>query len=718
MHKNMNSMNKVGKWLIIGSIVGTLIAACGGGGSSTPAASGNNTGGTSTSVSGVAASGAPIVGQVVAIDANGKTFAATTSASGAYTVNVAGGTAPFILTVVGMSGGKAVTLNSVATAVGQTVNITPLTDLIVSTAAGQPGGAALANLCASNVAADQVKCKAALTAATTGTNLSAAVAAVTKMIAPLNTAGIDPLNGAFTANGTGMDGVLDAILVTPAAGQGAMATVTLIAVPTQQLGTVTMPAAAGGVATPVTVVPPTSAITATTTAATALSEIQVCLASLSALYPTNMTTPPTVAQVTPFIDPTFMAGGAGSTQNQTWFINNVMTVLASAGGIAQPGLTITSSGLAAFDFTPQLTTALAQGMTTASPVSATAAWVRLQVPGNNSMNWKMVKGAAYTGCAGGWRVAGDSHVGNHMDARVSKWMFTQPTITYTYKRELPLHVQTASAVAEGIGSIVVSGPGLAVYSGNATTPFGATTPITLVVPPVPVAPAVQLTALGIQGQMSTNGTNTSYPTGSFYFNAEAIQSCQDLGLIVAPQTLPVAGTPCYDETAVAPGAVFTWTAWSSAATPAVLYAYSYQVDAVPLSLAFAQANDKDLFVQNITPTPATVAALNTAATAIGVGAPIDNIIKFNYTMSAVYGGTVNNCNVGLVDSTGTTVLMAEQNAMGQQTSCTFVSAGLNSGNLNKPATAFVGTATTGWTSNMSVSANVLGNQIGSGIPYL
>ncbi len=700
------------------------VAACGSGGSSTPAASGNNTGGTptpaasSTLVSGVAASGAPIVGQVVAIDANGKTFAATTSAAGAYTVNVAGGTAPFILTVVGMSGGKAVTLNSVATAVGQTVNITPLTDLIVSTAAGQPGGAALATLCASTAAADQVKCKAALTAATTGTHLSAAVTAVTKMIAPLNTAGTDPLNGAFTANGTGMDGVLDAILVTPATGQGAMATVTLIAVPTQQLGTVTMPAAAGGVATPVIVVPPASAITAATTGATALSEINACLASLSALYPANMTTPPTVAQVTPFIDPTFMLGGAGSTQNQAWFINNKMTVLASAGGVAQPGLTITSSGLAAFDFTPQTTTALAQGMTAVSPVSSTAAWVRLQVLGNNAMNWKMVKGAAYAGCAGGWRLAGDSHVGNHMDARVSKWANSPLAISYT--RQLPLHVETAKAIAEGIGSIVVSGPGLAVYSGNTATPVGAATPITLVVPPVPAAPVgttpVQLTALGIQGQMSTNGTNTSYPAGSFYFNAEAIQSCQDLGLIVTPQALPVAGTPCYDETAVAPGAVFTWTAMNSAAT--VLYAYSYQVYAVPLSLAFAQANDKDLFVQNITPTPATVAALNTAAAAIAVGANIDSIIKFNYTMSAVYGGTVSNCNIGLVDSTATTVLMAEQNAMGQQTSCTFVTAGLNSGSLVKPATAFVGTATNGWTSNMSVSANVLGNQIASGIPYL
>lgn len=726
MDKNWSHLKKGGKLLAASLAMSALFAGCGGGGSnpSNNNNPGNNNNPSGSSISGTAATGAPIVGQVVAIDANGMKFSATSDAQGAYTVNVAGGTAPFILTVVGTSGGKVVNLTSVATASSQTVNITPLTDLIVSAAAGQPGGATLVNLCASTAAADQTKCKAALTTAATPANLNAAVTAVTNMVAPLNTAGTNPLNGTFTANGTGMDKVLDSILVTPAAAQGAMATVTLIAVPTQQLGTVTMPATAGTAATAAVVAPPQTAITAANTGTTALSEINACLASLSALYPANMTTPPTAAQVTPFIDPTFMLGGPGNPANQAWFITKLST-LASAGGIAQPGFTVAAAGLGAFDFTPQTTAALAQSMTSKSPIltdaqgNPTAVWVRMGASAGNTMNWKMVKGAAYTGCAGGWKVAGESHINMHMDARVSKWKFTQPTVTYTYKRELPLHVGTAEAIAEGIGSIVVSGPGLSVYSGNTAAPVGTATPVTLVVPPAPPAPAAQLTSLGIKGQMSTNGTNASYPAGSFYGNAEAIQSCQDLASIIASATqiAPQAGTPCYDETAIAPGAVFTWTAWSNAATPAVLYAYSYQVHAVPLSMAFAQANDKDLFVQNLTPTPATVAALNTATAGIATGANIDNIITFNYAMSTVYAAKVTNCNIGLVDSTGVNVLMAEQSAMGQQSTCTFATSGLNSGSLAKPA-ALASTAANGVTGYMGVTVKVLGNQVSVGMPYL
>ena len=233
------------------------IAACGGGGSST-STGGGNTGGTTSTLSGTAATGAPIVsGNVVAIDSStpAKTFTTTTSSLGAYTVNVTGGTAPFLLTVTGTVGGQPVTLSSVATALNQTVNITPLTDLIVSTAAGTPGGNALVSLCTPPV---QTGCSAALAAATTGTNLSAAVTAVIAMVTPLSASISNPLTTAFVADGTGMDAVLDQILVTPASSQGATATVTLVSIPTQQLGTVTMPATAGGAATPTPVTPPTS----------------------------------------------------------------------------------------------------------------------------------------------------------------------------------------------------------------------------------------------------------------------------------------------------------------------------------------------------------------------------------------------------------------------------------------------------------------------------
>jgi streptogramin lyase len=163
-----------------------------------------------------------------------------------------------MLTVTGTAGGVSTTLNSIATAIGQTVNITPLTDLIVSIAAGQPSGGGSG--CTSIDPVVNASCRAAMTAANTGTNLSAAVTAVTNMIASLNTTNVNPLNGAFVANGTGIDAVLHAIFVAPATSQGATATVTLIGAPTQQLGSVTMPAQPGGTPIIVVALPPSPSV--------------------------------------------------------------------------------------------------------------------------------------------------------------------------------------------------------------------------------------------------------------------------------------------------------------------------------------------------------------------------------------------------------------------------------------------------------------------------
>jgi hypothetical protein len=186
----------------------------------------------------------------VVIDATGKisTAVATNAATGAFTVDVAGLTAPFLLQVVGTAGGKQVFLSSVATAAGQTVNLTPLTDLVVSAAAGVAGGGSLVDACAPSGSTAPAACVAALKDATTGSRLSTAVSDVAKLVKDLNTAGTDVLNGAFTANGTGFDALLDKILVTPASSGSPVATVTLIASNTS-LGQVALPATSGGTAT-------------------------------------------------------------------------------------------------------------------------------------------------------------------------------------------------------------------------------------------------------------------------------------------------------------------------------------------------------------------------------------------------------------------------------------------------------------------------------------
>lgn len=691
----VNRINSIrsSAWLGISTtILATILAGCGGGGG----------GAANTTLTGTAATGAPIVGQVVAIDANGQQFSATTSATGAYTVNVAGGTAPFILTVVGTSGGRAVTLTSVATASGQTVNITPLTDLIVSTAAGQPGGATLATLCTSTVPADKALCKTALTAAATPAKLDAAVTAVTSMIAPLNTTNINPLNGAFTANGTGLDAVLDAILVTPAASQGAMATVTLIAVPgaAGNLGTVTLPPQPGGTASTAPITPAGANVTAAINANTVLAEIRACTASMNALYPANMTAAPTAQQLDPFVDASFSMGGQIT---RAAFITKG-TTLGSAGGFAAPGLSLPILGLSQFSSTQQANAAAV--VITSSPVSAspavigTTAWVKMdaEAAGGGQMDFKVVKNAAYTGCPGGWKVAGSGHITPHMNARIVKSNFG--SIQYTSERAF--HLNTNNAVAESISSIVVSGPGLRVYAPATATGVGAAAPITLVTP----SPSTGSVTMTIQGN-----------------NMEAINSCQYL---LANQTLfpATTGTPCYDETAVAPGAVYVWEVHGgynnnpalNAAPGAgpVMYAFPFQISAAPLARAFVLANAANLFPQSITATPQGTAALNSAAAGFATNAALDGVIRFNYTQSAVYGALINHCGIGVTDAGNATTLQAEISAVGQQTSCTFTTGGLNSSlnGLLKPAAPFGGAA-----SYMLVSNKVLGNAAVSMQPY-
>jgi len=692
-----------------------VLPACGGGnsgGTDMPKTNqeSNNNGSDNTAaagtLAGTAATGAPIVGQVVAIDSSTprKTFTAKTSATGAYIVNVPNGTAPFILTVVGTSGGKTVTLNSVATASGQTVNITPLTDLIVATAAGQPSGAALADLCASTVTADQTKCASALTSATSGTNLADAVTAVKQMIAPLDSTGADPLNGAFTANGSGMDAVLDKILVRPALSQGEMATVTLISVPDVEIGRVTLPATAGGPAVSATVNASTTDLTAATIAQTALEEIRACMASLTALYPANMTVAPTADQVGPFFDETFHINGEADRAGWlTYFTTLPSATAGDNGGIAVPGLSFNVSGFSPFDFAIQTSGTLLT-TTPAYSLSTHSAWVGLHLGGTGNggfNNWRLIKGNAYAGCAGGWKLGNNSKPFDmHMGARISKR--TEANSNTTYRRSLPFHVPNRGADTNAIGKIVVTGPGLAIYSGNKATPVGAATPITLITAPIP-STGTRPNSMGIKEP------NTPGYYASGHSDGEEIQSCQDIAAVTA--VTAKAGTPCYDEKAVAPGAVYTYTAFG--VDNALKFAFPYQINAVPLSRAFVLANQADLFPQDVKATPVSIAALNTAAAAFATGAKLDGVFTVTYTNSSVYGAKTNHCAIYLQNASGVQTLNAEQNADGlptQQISCPLNTPGLNSGSLVKPADTFA-------RGSITVSNQVLGNGAESSVPY-
>ncbi|KAB8065010.1 hypothetical protein [Janthinobacterium violaceinigrum] len=668
-----------------------------------------------TTLSGTAAVGAPVSGSVIAIDSKGKiSVAVSTGAGGAYTLDVGGMTAPFLLSITGTAGGKQVTMNSIATAAGQTVNITPLTDLIVSAASGQPGGTALASVCAPVANTVPAACTAALASAATQQRLDAAIAAVVAMIKPINTSNTNPLTGAFVANGTGMDAVLDQILVAPAEAQGAMATVTLIAT-NSTLGSVTLPAAAGGASTIPAATPPSDAdLAKANAAASVLPEIRACMASLSALYPKTGFVVPSAAAVSPFVDGTFNMGTAVGKAE-------IVSALTSTDQAAHAGLTIEALGLASVNMQPLSTDEIA-ALTSSTSTSTTrvadfignrlgagataiaftagkpsSAWVQLRIGTDAGMlNWKLVKTSDTSGCAGGWKLAGSGHLDMHMNARIQRSLDGAGTASFA--REWAAHVELDTVLQENpaINKIDVRGPGLTTF-GDFQTPGTAGSKLQLILP------ATGYTHMRIA---DSNGA-----ASAFYNNAEAIQSCQDLASLPAGTPGLGAGTACIDETKAAPGKVYVWTL----KTPnGAVSAFPFQINAVPLSKAFARANQASLFATITSITPAKLSSIAAATL-------LDGAVTFNYTQSATYGSKMDNCGLYLFN-TDIPVLNAEQNAVGQETSCTFTTSGLNAlaSNVADPAQPgtslfkFTGPVTAG---GLWVTTIVLGNQASSGQPY-
>jgi len=207
------------------------LASCGGGG-------GAGSGGTATSaVSGMAAAGSGIAGRVSIKDASGQERFVDT-ASGSFTLNVDGLTPPFLLKAQWTVSGVTQTLYGFASGSG-TANVTPLTNLAVVAAAGS----------LSLDAVYQAPSPAAYNAIAAG--LPAAVQELRSALAPLlsqfSVSGLDLLTGAFAADHTGMDALLDSITVQVAGGESvvsdAASGATLFDAPSTDLGhALTMPA--------------------------------------------------------------------------------------------------------------------------------------------------------------------------------------------------------------------------------------------------------------------------------------------------------------------------------------------------------------------------------------------------------------------------------------------------------------------------------------------
>lgn len=204
---------KFSKVVILGLTAISMVACGGGGGGGgtiTPVAP-------STSLSGTAAAGAPIIGTVTVKGSLGNTKSALIEANGNYDVDVSGLTAPYRLRAQGTVGGRTYKLHSYAVAddIGKNVNITPFTDLIVANVAGQIAESYFDN---NNVPE--------LTAAEIDEQETELQEKLKDVFAALGVdTAIDLLNSTFSADHSGLDAALDIVRVEVNAGTN-IATIT------------------------------------------------------------------------------------------------------------------------------------------------------------------------------------------------------------------------------------------------------------------------------------------------------------------------------------------------------------------------------------------------------------------------------------------------------------------------------------------------------------
>lgn len=178
-----------------------FLQACGGGGTSTATTT------PSTSVSGVAAVGAPISsGAISLIGANGATAAGSISESGSYTVDTTGLTFPILVRVDGVAGGESTVHYTVINQAGGSINANPVTTAIVTLAMRQDPGDVFQNARVSDIAlltpTAVANASSTLNTALNGARTAAGLA---------TTEDVNFLSGSFVANKTGLDKILDLI---------------------------------------------------------------------------------------------------------------------------------------------------------------------------------------------------------------------------------------------------------------------------------------------------------------------------------------------------------------------------------------------------------------------------------------------------------------------------------------------------------------------------
>lgn len=176
-----------------------FVSGCGGGGGSNPAQA--------DTVSGMAAAGAVIVGDVYLKDsaATPKILSKGTT-DGTYSFDVTGMTKPFFLKVVGTAGVTPFTLYSLAADKG-TANINPMTDLVVACAAAAAGAG-------SDLAAIYAAPSGSAVQSVSGQLAQAVLdvqATLKTILQDYQADKVNPISDGYQADHTGIDGMFDAL---------------------------------------------------------------------------------------------------------------------------------------------------------------------------------------------------------------------------------------------------------------------------------------------------------------------------------------------------------------------------------------------------------------------------------------------------------------------------------------------------------------------------
>ena len=211
-------MKKTSTALACAAFVSAALVACGGGGGTSAVINAAPAAATSTSISGVAATGQAMAGATVTLkDANGVSATKTADAAGAYSFDVTNLTAPFVITATVQVGDTLLTLTSMLAekpAAGSTgvANVTPLTN-------------AMAALLAPNGNPEELTATGVLKTAVTKAKLDDVAAKIRAAIenilkdAGLDATKFDPVSTVFTANRLGADRVLELVRI-EVTGQG------------------------------------------------------------------------------------------------------------------------------------------------------------------------------------------------------------------------------------------------------------------------------------------------------------------------------------------------------------------------------------------------------------------------------------------------------------------------------------------------------------------